>query len=578
MRGEEKNKMKLWILLDENIQRDKLNNQDIILTNNIEDEKKYSANRVEIFNIRFCDEDLEVTKSVNFLFDVLPKEFNILKNTVYYVVFRVISSGLCQIEEIINRYNVKHIVLVGGSELPYITTTRGEGEGVKWWYRTSWLMSSVIFKAFSSENIEISWEKKEKIWQTKFRHLVRENILFVREILAAIKRYFVCRNLFINTFKNEKYIIVIAPLELQYRHLNDLMLSQNITNCIYITNYKNKIDKKLENQYIIPITMKKIYENILLICRTKANKVIYKYDKLNLELNDIYLKRSFKTLWLTNLNIISNYFNTIKKIEKKIDYVVTDMTFGSELQQIHRLCVENNIKHINFQYVAMVKLLFPEMELADEYYLYAHKVYSLYSKYSCIYKYYLPIKKIKKSERNGDETIVSIFTQPDMYTERYLIFINMFLEKLNELKEKIKVIIKFHYRQDKKEIFISYSKKYNFVEIVEGEESVMNVFNRSDFAMSMTSSILFEAFLVGEPAIILDIDGKDTEYISNNDFAVEEVNFRIKKIENLIDILKNKEKYKEVYFQRREKFIKENEAIKEIGEIFNDKKNKKNYK
>ena len=216
----------------------------------------------------------------------------------------------------------------------------------------------------------------------------------------------------------------------------------------------------------------------------------------------------------------------------------------------------------------MAKMLIPIFDMADKYFLHSRKVYDLYKEYDDHYYYYVNTTERKKNTI-GSVLVVTVFTQPDWYAERYYNFIKELCNRVKNSGIKVEVNIKPHYRQNNEDLFLNLSKEYAFCKCIDKMQSVNELLQKSNMIMSMTSSVLSEAVSVGTPGLIIDIDGRDSNIISTNDFAVEEVNFRCKSYEDVMMRLLYPESCIQEYSQRRKKFFEASNAITDITSVFN---------
>lgn len=569
--------MRLVTFFDEKINLKDIMEDDIILTNDNEYfiHNQYNKN-VILVNLSLADEDPELSKSINKMFNKLPNDYLKYQNTFFSRVFRPIYSVILQLNSLINEKKIDELVLNGGSSHLFLTLNSAEGEGEKWWYKSSWLLNVVINEYFK-EQVSINWLKKESKIKLLAINIVRENILYSKVILGKfILALYDMKNIKTqyNFSANKKPVISIVNLPLQFRHMRALLKDINKIDPVYIVPTRIKLEDETKVIRSAPLNLfslvKLIFKEKNTLSKEKGYVNFFLVNK-NIKIPQVSIRRGLRLLNFRFSYKVTELKQTVKKLNlpEKTD-LVTNMTYGQEILECGELAKDLGLHHINFQYVAMSKMLFPNMDLADKYYLYARKTYNLYKNYSNSYKYYLPVKRTPelKNDHLNSHIKITIFSQPDLYTDRYLHFIKLFLDRINSENLKVKVIVKPHYRQDKMDKFIEILSDYPFVKLSNKEDNVEELILWSDINISMTSSVLFEALMLGKMALIVDLDGQNESFILNNDICFEEVNFVVHTIDEIITIAKEYPVYFEKYECRYKRFLKNNNIISNYEEIF----------
>lgn len=559
---------KLWIILDEEIKDQKLlSKTDIIYTNNISLKNKNLVNKIYIHNINYCNENKSISTSTNNLLNELGNEYKILANAMYVTIFLKIVTYIVEIEKILLKNDIKKIILVGGNKDFYFSISDAEGEGEKWFYKSSWMINSIL-NNYYKDKIDILWLKKENILISKLKHTLRDNFLYYKVIL-----YEIIKRLLFHIKKEKKYrrnieidlknknVLSIVGLELQYIHLKELFKSLKGKINFICFSFSKQIVKKNKNcLFLEPLEIRELFSLLKISLKFNKNKkkiYYFKWKNLKIKLEEKKIKKAIKVEYLYNLIRIKKMYKALKLIQNqniKPNFLVTNMTIGSDIGICHKFARNKGIKHINFQYVTMGKIMYPNLNLADEYYLYSKSTYEIYKKYSSIYKYYFPLND-KNIYLETVNEVITIFLQPDHYAERYLEFLEKLAFYIEKEKYNLKFKIKFHYRQNKVKELNELIAKYKFYDLVDKDISARKCILESKCIISMTSSVLSESMFLHIPGIIIDIDGKDREYLNKNDVCGKEVNFRVNSYEQLFNILKYFDKYQEIYNMRLKNFL-----------------------
>lgn len=545
------------------------NSYDIIISNHFNDSRFRTILKPDF---SLCDEDTNISIGINKFFQNMPKAF---RNTYYYKVFRPVCSVIKQIEGILSDHIIDRLVLVGGSPFAFITLFGGEGEGKKYLYKSSWLFNSFLYQYFRNI-IAVDWKFKKSKFLFKRFYFFRERTFFY---LRLGKRLMSTLFLKRNNFKSLEYteninIFAFVNLPLQYEHISDLLSELPKKNLYYFSPFYSILSKKkIRGIYSYQLTLgnvcKAFNKFINLKKKIRTNIFFFEYNGKKIEIEGDVLLMSLLAnfvFFYSELYSLIDQFNKLKINNKS--FVVTDMTFGEDIILINEFTKSLRIPHYNFQLVAMAKMILPQMDLADKYFLYSRKTLELYQKFNSSYQYYLPIpnNKVNLKKAKDDQLTLSLFTQPDLYTEKYLTFLNLILPKIQDHGDRIKFIIKPHYRQNKISQFEQIAKSYAFVYLERNDVLAKDVIEKSDFILSMTSSVLFEGIIRECPGVIINFFNLD-KTIYDNDICFPNINFEIKTLEKFMDIIHNSNDYKALYKVRRDNWINSNRGIN-IKQLF----------
>jgi len=575
-------KSRLVILLGESISKIKIEKSDIIFTQNYSEYNNFDLdNKIYLFDQTLCYGDKKLKIEIDKIFQSLSDTDKVFKNTFYSRLFLPLSTIIKQINDIRLKHDIGKLILLGGSDYSFMTLCKGEGETTKWLYKTSWLMNSIIKEYFHNE-LEICWIKKHSDKTSQILYVLRETFLRFKAIGSKIRNFIFNRNKEDSFLLSQSKVNVLALIDnpIQFDHINNLLIKANNINPIFILpsnmdckNIKNKIFyNKISLFNLIKALCYIVYD------KSKGSKYI-KVDIQGKQFNLFRQKISnlFKQERFFYNCRMSELSDTLSNLDmSKISCVVTNMTFGTDIISINEFAHKNNIKHYNFQYVSMLKMLFPKMDLADRYFLYAKKTFDLYKQFSSTYELYLPTKQKPKKDNIQKEVItLSLFTQPDLFTNKYLNFINDFSEKISKDNVPIKLIIKPHYRQDQLDKFKYFSKKYDFIEMANTNDNCEKNILNSHIVLSMTSSVIFEALTLGKMAIIINIDKQYDRIIYEEDVCFPDINFVINTIEEVLNIVNNYDDYYKQYNDRYQHYFALNNFTTNYDKLFDDISHKK---
>ncbi len=570
--------MRLIIILDEKISSIQITVNDVVLTNNFQ----YYANNndvgimTKLVDYSLVDENNEPAEAINKMFTSIGTDYKNYRNTLYMRIFRPMFSIIKQIEKLIKEMNINELTLIGGSEHLFLTINSAEGEGEKWWYKSSWFYNTIINQYFK-ETIKINWLNKENKRKIALINYIRDRMILFNGILKILYRSIsnIRRSAPIYNFQNKKTpTISIINLSLQYEHLNSLLTRIKNIESLFVIPYRMVINNKSNIVRNYPIQLKYLLRFIYSECNLKKleqKQVNFLLFNKNIPISTSSLRQSLKLLHLQFC--IKTKELTILLGQIKLPnhaYLITDMTFGDDIILCNNVAKKHKIQHYNFQYVAMSKMLFPQIDLADKYYLYSKRTFDLYKIYSNTYKYYLPIKIHPKEHisSSSENLKIVIFTQPDEYSARYLNFIEKLFNRIQSENLKIDIIIKPHYRQDRMAEFEYYVSKFNFSKLATKDESCEKLILIADLCLSMTSSVIFEALMLGKMTGIINLDDQDQDFIYNNDTCFPEINFVVKSIEEVLTIIKQYHDYLSSFKLRYNQLLEKHNAIPDYEEIF----------
>lgn len=540
----------------------------------------FNCEKIIDINYYLCDNNIEIASSINKIFSGLPDEISYFRNSYYSGLFRQLSSIIYQIKNLIKEKQISTIHLYGGSDFPFITLFRGEGEGNSLLFKRSWLYNYFI-NNYNFNSSKIQWNYKANNQILKLFYYFRENTTFYFRLSTNILRHIGYslkseENIIIKD-SNKMNVLSIINLPLQKRHIDSLFHNEPSYNLQYLS-------PAIKNINMFDVC--KYYINTKHF--RKANQLYKKYRysikdkniifKIHGQLSNINSNWIYLSIKQNFIFFYANYYaleEFVKKnnISKNDSVIVTNMTFGEDIILVNKLGNEFNILHYNYQAVAMKKIMYPQFKLADRYYLYGRNIYEYYSSVNESYQYYFPIdtrlneNNIKIDGIKHSNTLtLSIFTQPDKYADQYLKILTEYLPYLTSF-ENIKIQIKMHYRQNKIASILKVAAKYPFVQILDKSENASKIIIESDFIMSIHSSVLFESIILGCPGIIFDLFDENTSNIYDEDICYPDINFIVKSPNDLGNIIDNPKYYKTLYYQRRDDYVKKHASANFLPEL-----------
>lgn len=560
--------MKLVFDIDGKLKEQDISSDSIILTTD------YSlisnSSRVFLINKSIVDDSPVVADAINKLFDDFPEAFSPIRNDFYMRVMRPVFSLIYQIEHLIDDHKLDHLILSGGTKFPFITMFGGEGEGEHWMFEPSWLYNYFVYKYFNN-TIRISWTNKRFYLSLKCFHFLREELIQ----LKFYKRLFLnignSKSEYFQSIKRFKYILFTSQ-PLQLNHIVRTLGFINFEQTLFVNpsgyssneNYNELYYHYRFSDYVFALkAWKRDTKNI---CGKSFN--IMFYDK-EISIKKATLLKALKFSFIEyhmNLNSIDRLLSKLNMESKPI--FISNRTFGQDIILVNNFAKRFNGSHFNYQAVAMSIMWYPQIKLADKFYMHTKKSFDFYRNLDSSYNYYLPIFNIKDALelKNPNFLTVSIFTQPDSLTPRYLDLLSELLKMIKENSVKnIFFKIKPHYRQNDLKSFERIISESNFFELVDISVKPSELMDRSDFALSMTSSVLFEAVQLNCPAIVLDLNGINQSFVEIN--CVSEVNFVVHSYAELLSILRDPIQYRKKYSERRKLFLAKEMANNYIDEL-----------
>ena len=406
--------VRLLVFLDEEIEEAKLIYNDILLVNNVKQFEKYKDKfSVQFIDSSLLDENEKFVNGINSFFEQLPEEFHDLKNETFARFFKPVFSVLKKIKNILSDVDVSEIILTGGNRFQFVTFHGGEGESKKYKYRSSWLLNVFIQQYFKDE-VLVSW-KTTKPFLFLF-HYFRELPRFLKLASKAVLYSFNKKNQFLKkALSNIKEVDVVFVTSLiEFNQIRHLLSAVKQKKAIYLNSNSSFTLKENDvynyNSTSIIFFLKAVFSFRKLLRSIKPNYFNFSFEGKNIQINRKSFFRAAKTNFVRNLAHYYELEGILKPHDKYNESAfITARTFGDDIVLINKISKLFNVKHYNFQIVSMAKVLLPQMDLADYFYLYSQKTHQFYGLYSSSYIHYLPLTnndvQPKRVEKEGSRFI-----------------------------------------------------------------------------------------------------------------------------------------------------------------------------
>lgn len=561
-------KQKLHIIFDRLDKPMDLGNDDLYIHNKTCLSNVVGGGQIYSFSIMKASHDERPAIFLNSLFDNTDP-LHVVKNTLYGNFFLQVFSFLQQLSDIVESKKYESVVLYGGSKYVYVSFERSEGEGSPYHYYHSWLFNSLAYQYLRKKNYTIEWKHKHSYIILKTHNIIRERILRYNEFQKCIVQFFKNQKV-INGLSEElrdsTEILALAKLEGQSNYISNL-LKQTGKQYVILAPKRYNDRSLIIKDYL---TFKDIINHFLMRREPRINnspkQISFLFDGCSFCISQSAFKRATSTTYLLYLNAIKRVENKIRKGGfHNVNYCVTSTAYGRSMLQYTEAIKRLGLKHINLQYVAMGQRNIPIVDLADEYYLFEKGSLKFYKEKSNIFRLFMPSLSIEHNHlTKNNKPVVIIYTQPDSFTPQYLDLLKRLFMSLGEDLNKVNILIKLHYRQDREIEFKELASAYG-VDVVKNERSVVELMKSSDICVSMTSAILFEATFFKVPAIIYWEDDETYKYNFENETGFPSINYVVRNVSQLKDKILNMDK--EDYSRRYDNYMIANNSLS-LKDIF----------
>lgn len=552
--------MKLHLLIDCNISVEG-QAEDIALVSSYRD-KMPTGCRTAYLDVNIVNEAPEIGEVIRLQLGEFDAYYMNIANEAYIKFYRPIFMVIANVEKQLGENSIDELVLYEGCETPYFITEGAEGEGVRDHYITNWMVNAFIYSQYK-DKLRITWNKKNRAILLRFKNYYRNFLNTAKMIVSqGLRGIFECRKS-TDIETSGITLVSVITLALQKANLDTTLKGVNKAHHVYYSYNRELVNEDNVNP-VIELSLCGLYKSIRFVRRLKQPRAIKLMD-----LPVPALERELKYLVQKYAIYEERLRQTIMNVtwsDKTV--MVTNTTVGMDMMVCRNIARQVGWRHINLQYVSMGRVLYPNLDLADEYYLYARRTYDLYKYYSDNFRLYLPLTKGRQKRGNLNKTIVfSIFTQPDSFGKEYVDYLRLVLPEIMKSNKDIKVIVKPHYRQDNVDELREVTEKYDFAKLAEPKDSCSDILSRTTIAMSINSSVIFEAMMAGVPTVVYNPEDKYHSTVYNNDFCYPEVNFVIEDAQQTLPILRKIDNYRELFDSRLTHFIENSCAETEINKI-----------
>lgn len=535
-----------------------LNETDIYLTDSqklFSEKSEYSSN---IFKMDFelLMQDESITHEVDYIFSHFDIDVEFLKNTFYSKGYLHLRSLIEQIAVLISKNEISALVLDGGCKTCIYGFHYGEGEARSRFFKREYFYNYFIYHCFK-DVFKIIWRRKDSYVLLNLFRTLRNIIMPTSFILLNSYRSLIKR-LKRDYFSDKKSIknVIIVDMETQYSFLKNKEFSNYSIISHRFLNIKNS--EKLEFIHF--------FDLLKLIFNTKT---VYFHRDFDIEIDiltkNITLKLSVSEI-LRSLLFCYVSFNVrksqikyllSKERYKSVTKLITAMTYDIDISSVNHVAIELNLVHDNYQAVTNRRVCYPVLELASNYYLNDITTYNFYKNKSASFRYLAPKFRVIPSRKNIDNCINAVFfAQPDSWADTSIAELKELCSEIERCKFNISLTLKLHYRQNKIEEFLIIVKRYKFLKISDISISATDLLKSSDLGFGLTSSVLYEAILLGCMSCILNT--KKNYCVENYSSSIcPEVNFVITERRQLKSLLLEYSKSYNEYYNRRSQYITE---------------------
>ncbi|PKP62124.1 hypothetical protein CVT91_00630 [Candidatus Atribacteria bacterium HGW-Atribacteria-1] len=558
--------------------------------------KKYPEKNIiliDLYDNNNEKEIIEITRKINETIEERSKKskfsnINLIHpfiNELYENSFVIIFNLIDQINNTIKMYNLEKIILIGGSDkVEYFCCYAAEGECSKQrLYKRSWFLNYYLYHSFK-DDISIEWKYKTNFIKLKIFKWLRSRPMLYRQIIKLLYKYIKYSlktqktSCLKNILWNKKKVLFLIAVPIQISPLIPLYnyLEKNTDiKPLYIildSRFQNNNERILKlkklryikiNEYI---NLKQIFRFIFIEKKfdfSKDNNMIkINFKNKNIALNTKNILEEIAQNWPTIIMRTLSLDRMINNLDKKnIKFIINTETFKHPSAIYGNWSIKQGIKLYSIIFVAIIEKLYPKMVWANAMFVMNSltckkikqkcNVKNIFSFGPLPYDNYFntsiaknPIKKI------------GIFTQPSSFTNDYIDIIQDIFDIRERLQLDFEVIIKLHQREKKAYLFKRRFKKYQKTEIFQNDIISQDIIKRLDLVISITSTTIMQAILIGTPVISINYNGKYSEDIKSIDFLRDKVTKKIHDQSGLENILLNQEKFFEEFQQNRKRFLK----------------------
>lgn len=500
----------------------------------------------------------------------------VLINKVYNNISMVINTVL-KIQNIVKKYNIKTLVLYGGSdEEQLLGMNLAEGERpFRYLYKREWFLNNFIHNAFG-DTLKIVWINKSNKMLLRFIKVNK-----VKSILL-LKKYFLIKKVLQsknsdrngeNIAKDAAIFVVRNPIQVNaLLPFYNKVKNESELKATFLTfeNYSNNSlqkvikDKKIESfdifNFLKASDINQIYKELNLFIKRKKNseKTTFHFD-INIIKIDIHsLINDLSIYWFDILVFKLGIDNFLFKSNINPKIIINNETHGYHAAIQYYWSNSMNVPNIGLQHVVISDKYLPRISWNDIMFLMSNKIKSRLTDIKPLetFEYLGPIaydNYFNTTKHRGEFNKITVFTQPDDFKQEYFKIIEDLIRIKQEYNLNFKIEVKLHPREKDAKSYHKIVKKYSGIEVIGKEKDSNYLIQHSDVVISINSGVLMQAIIIGTPSISVNYDNKFTTKL---DFIENDVTKKVYSFEMLKSIILNLEVLGVDYQKARRDYMK----------------------
>jgi len=548
----------------------------------------FSANNAET-KIKFTNELINLLKKnkTNRFFENIDLIFSYI-NVIYSNSINLILNLIDSINEILKKYNISKLILMEGNRnVEYFCCFFAERErSYQFLYKRSWFLNYYVFQSFKSQ-IDIFWEYETASIKLKLFNWLRNSprlyLGFAKAISRTIKYSLAKKSIYEynNYYKNKKIVFLITRMPIQVDPL--VSLYKSLKNSEYVIplflvfdncrkhEVKKMLIKKggkyiLLDEYInLKDTIKIIFQKRIFNIPKEEEMLIPFKDKI-ISLGTKEILKEISSNWMRMIIRIDSLNRLLKNVGKNnIDFLVNTETFGSGAAIMGIWASRNKIPIFSIQHVAIGETLLPKMLWVNAMFMWdlisCKKIREVNRNKNFIYIGPIAYDQyFNTSKANYPIKKITIFTQPDDFTYKYIKIIDDILDIRDELKLNWEIIVKLHPREKKYKIFKNKYINYSKFTVIKNEILSSDLIKESDLTISISSATIVHSIIIGTPVLSINYDINKYLWIKKNviGFLEEKVVRKIFTKSEFKSVLEDSKDLVNKYKENRRYFLQRN--------------------
>lgn len=496
--------------------------------------ERFPQNKIEYINFLSDEFFGECETIINQIVDQLSEAgISSAKNELPYITINHLYDPMVRplvntvhiIDDIIHSNNVTEICLFGGSRsIPFWGINLGEGERhFQFLYRREWFINYFVYHFYATK-VSVQWFYED--WKVGLK-LAANVRLFALNFAKSIKMMQTLTkndtSMFVDKNKEWAYIVVRAPQTVEtmvpiYNGIKKQQLCQPIF--VAYENFSNKtLQKELEKYSVLTVNLKGYLKRRDII-KTMFFLQLHSFktkEDLSIVISDYEIKikkqsliNELKTNWFDSM-LLSLALDRLKAdMGGKVKYLINAETHSWVAATQGIWAKKNGIMSIGVPFVDLD--IRPRTSWMDVYFQMSRKEKEFLEKnrpkekfeyvgplnYDYVYN--------TSSHKKGELKKIAIFTQPDSFKNDAFEMIEAFIDIRNRHQKDWEIIVKLHPRETKVDEFRKY-EEYEKVRIIYKEITSLAVLQDVDLAVSVHSTVLEQAILVGIPILSVNFGG-----------------------------------------------------------------------